>query len=120
MSDADLESLLQRFPEGEPPMPDRRDELRQRVLDEFESSRRREDASFPRRLWKKGKRIVLHPVTRVATLTVAALIALSFWTPIPARAAFAQLIKPLVDAKSVKFRSVATIEIPGQKEVVFN
>jgi outer membrane lipoprotein-sorting protein len=117
MSDADLESLLQRTPVEEP-SPERRAELRSRVLDEFDKSQRRADASFALRLWKKGKRIMFHPITRTATL--AAAVVLSFWVfaPSPAgAAAFSKLIKPLVEAKSAKYKAVATME--GQKEMTF-
>ena len=115
MSDADIESLLQRTPVEEP-SPERRAELRSRVLEEFDKSRRA-DASFALRLWKKGKRIMVHPITRTATLAAAVVLSLWAFTPTPARAAFAELIKPLVEAKSAKYKAVATME--GQKEVTF-
>jgi outer membrane lipoprotein-sorting protein len=116
MSDADLESLLQQTPVEEP-SPERREELRSRILDEFDKSRRNADASFALRLWKKGKRIMVHPITRTAAL--AAAVVLSFWVfaPTPAGAAFADLIKPLVQAKSAKYKAVASME--GQKEMTF-
>src|SRR3954470_3933423 len=110
MSDADLESLLQRFPEGGAPDPDHRAALRQRVLEEFDRSRRLADALFARRLWNKGTKIMLHPLSRNAALAAAVLLSVWVFTPNPARAAFAELIKPLVEAKSAKYKAVATME----------
>ena len=115
MSDADIESLLQRTPVEEP-SPDRREELRSRVLDEFDKSRRA-DASFALRLWKKGKRIMVHPITRTAALAAAVVLSLWAFSPTPARAAFADLVKPLLQAKSATYKIVATIE--GHPAVTF-
>jgi len=117
MSDADLESLLQRFPEGEAPDPDRRAALRQRVLEEFDQSRRLADASFALRLWKQGTKIMRHPISRTAALAAAVMLSLWVFMPNPAQAAFAELIKPLVEAKTAKYKAVATME--GGKEMTF-
>jgi len=117
MSDADLESLLQRFPEGEAPDPNRRAALRQRVLEEFDQSRRLANASFARRLWNQGTRIMRHPISRTAALAAAVMLSLWVFMPNPAQAAFAELIKPLVEAKSAKYKAVATME--GGKAMTF-
>jgi outer membrane lipoprotein-sorting protein len=116
MSDADLESLLQRMPVDEP-SPERGAELRLRVLEEFDQSRRRADASFALRLYSKGKRIMTHPITRTASLAAAVMFCVWAFSPTPAGAAFSDLVKPLLEAKSATYKIVVSLE--GHSETTF-
>jgi outer membrane lipoprotein-sorting protein len=116
MSDADLESLLQRMPVDEP-LPERGAELRLRVLEEFDQSRRRAEASFALRLWKQGKRIMTHPITRTASLAAAVVFCMWAFSPTPAGAAFSDLVKPLLQSKSATYKIIVSLD--GEKDTTF-
>ncbi|HVJ81554.1 MAG TPA: hypothetical protein VNC50_10830 [Planctomycetia bacterium] len=58
-----------------------------------------------------------HPVSRIAGVAAAAALCVWAINSQPAGASFAEMIKPLVEAKSAKFRAVVTMD--HQKEMTF-
>lgn len=116
MSDSDLESMLAGFPADAQPNDEHRLRLRARALEVFEQSSRR-PPTLAIRLYRKGTAIMSHPVSRYMT-AAAAVVGLSMWllSPRASVAAFSELIKPMLEAKSARFKVVIANELAPKQE----
>ena len=116
--DRDLEALLSRLPP--PPLPSQsiQNAARGRALEEFDGA----IISLPaetgwRRIIHKGAIIMSHPASRILT-AAAAVLALAVWLAIPhGSVAFADLLAPIVNAKSAKFKMVTKNDVQPKQEI---
>lgn len=99
--------LFARIPPPPPASSEVSGDIRRRVLDEFDrvSSLPAVDAPW-RRALHTGVTIMSHPASRTI-LAVAAAVFLALWLGMPRHSpAFGDLLTPLIDAKSAKFKMV--------------
>jgi outer membrane lipoprotein-sorting protein len=91
------------------------DEIRRRVLDEFDRVSSLPAVDTPwRRALHTGVTIMSHPASRTI-LAVAAAVFLALWLGMPRHStAFADFLSPLIDAKSAKFKAVIKTDVQPQ------
>lgn len=111
--ETELEQLLSHMPLDELPRPEHQSELRRKVLLEYDqASDTRLVVRIGRGLIQKGKRVMAHPLSRIAAATTAAALALVwlFAPSMPTASAFAGLLEPMLNAKTARFRVIVKSE----------
>ena len=100
-----LEALFARIPAPPPAPTEVSVDIRRRVLDEFDRVSKLPDVHTSwRRALHTGVKIMSHPASRTI-LAVAAAAFLALWLGMPRHStAFADLLSPLIDAKSASSR----------------
>jgi outer membrane lipoprotein-sorting protein len=114
--DRELEALLSGLPP--PPLPTVENAARERALEEFDGAIivSPSAAADWRRIIHKGAKIMSHPVSRILT-AAAAVLAVAIWLAIPhGSVAFADLLAPIMNAKSAKFKMVTKTDVPPKQE----
>ena len=106
-SDRDFEAVLSRLPPPPPPSQAVQAAARRRALEEFDGAIVASPAAGGWRcIIHKGAVIMAHPVSRIVT-AAAAVLAFAVWLAIPHGLAFGDLLAPIVNAKSAKFKMTA-------------
>jgi outer membrane lipoprotein-sorting protein len=113
---SNLESLLTRLPAPPPASAEFQNELRSRVLDEYDHSFNSPPVEIVwRRTIHKGVVIMSHPISR-AIAAVAATVLVIIWLTVPGQSiALGDLLEPIINAKSAKFKMTTKNDVQPEE-----